>query len=186
MVFHITNFMRETNVWMIRKMRWLLWGFVLCVPFYRNTYWDYLGRRVAFRETYGLFNLKDEAAKKEYNESMRAYWGYKPRYEPVYDFSLKAQKYEGQTDEEKLNDHPRLNPKGLMTNKRYKVDPKDVRTFVQVAMEHNRSPGDFDYNYPQNFYSTFPEIDQESYLVVGDRQTHYAHVSYQDGKVHSQ
>ena len=23
MVFHITNYMRETNVWMIRKMRWV-------------------------------------------------------------------------------------------------------------------------------------------------------------------
>ena len=89
MVYHITNFMRETNVWMIRKMRWIFWGTCLSPIFFRYTYWDYLGKRVAWREHLGLFNLRDEAAKKEYNETMRANWGYKPRYEPVYDFSLK-------------------------------------------------------------------------------------------------
>lgn len=49
MVFHITNYMRETNVWMIRKGRYLLWGFAGFVPIYRNVYWDYLGRRVALK-----------------------------------------------------------------------------------------------------------------------------------------
>lgn len=49
MVYHITNYMRETNVWMIRKMRWLLWGLVGFIPVYRNVYWDYLGRRVALK-----------------------------------------------------------------------------------------------------------------------------------------
>ena len=39
MVFHITNYMRETNVWMIRKMRWIFWGAVGSIPIYRNTYW---------------------------------------------------------------------------------------------------------------------------------------------------
>jgi hypothetical protein len=52
MVFHITNYMRETNVWMIRKGRWLLWGGVAMTPIYRNTYWDFLGRRVAWRDYY--------------------------------------------------------------------------------------------------------------------------------------
>ena len=49
MVFHVTNYMRETNVWMIRKMRWILWGGVLSIPLYRTQYWDYLGRRVAWK-----------------------------------------------------------------------------------------------------------------------------------------
>ena len=49
MVFHIANYMRETNVWMIRKMRWMFWGIVAAVPIYRNTYCDYLGRRSAWR-----------------------------------------------------------------------------------------------------------------------------------------
>ena len=61
MVFHITNYMRETNVWMIRKMRWILWGGVLAIPIYRNTYWDYLGRRVAWSN---WFSRKTEDEKK--------------------------------------------------------------------------------------------------------------------------
>ena len=61
MVFHVTNYMRETNVWMIRKMRWILWGGVAATPFYRNTYWDFLGRRVAWRDT--LFGGTEEEKK---------------------------------------------------------------------------------------------------------------------------
>ena len=106
MVFHVTNYMRETIVWMIRKMRWILWGGVAMTPLYRCTYWDFLGRRVAWREH--LFWTEDQ--KKEKNESLVANWGYKPRYEPVYDFSLKARKYEGQTEVDRVNDHPRLSP----------------------------------------------------------------------------
>ena len=52
-------------------------------------------------------------------------------------------------------------------------------------MEHNRLPGSFDYNYGQNFYSTFPEIDQEAYLIVGDRGSKYAHKTYENGKIMS-
>ena len=52
-----------------------------------------------------------------------------------------------------------------------------------ILMEHNRVAGDFDYNYPQNFYSTFPEIDQETYLSVGDKKTRKAHGSFGNGKI---
>jgi hypothetical protein len=86
MVFHVTNYMRETNVWMIRKMRWILWGFVSATPIYRCTYWDTLNRRTAYRDYY---LGGDETFKKEKNESLKANWGYKPRYDPVYEFSLK-------------------------------------------------------------------------------------------------
>lgn len=86
MVFHVTNYMRETNVWMIRKMRWILWGGVSMTPLYRCTYWDFLGRRVAYKDKY--FG-GDETSKRENAEDLRANWGYKPRYDPVYDFSLK-------------------------------------------------------------------------------------------------
>jgi hypothetical protein len=97
MVFHVTNYMRETNVWMIRKMRWMLWGAVSFIPLYRNFYWDYIGRRVALKDwLYG----GSEKEKQEFAESERANWGYKPRYEPVYPFSIKKQKYESQTREE--------------------------------------------------------------------------------------
>lgn len=124
MVFHVTNYMRETNVWMIRKMRWIFWSFVMATPIYRCTYWDFLGRRVAWRDH--LFGGTEEW-KKERAETLEANWGYKPRYEPVYDFSMKHRKYEGQTEMEKVMDHPRLTPMGDMNEKRYKMPPKEVR-----------------------------------------------------------
>ena len=157
MVFHVTNYMRETNVWMIRKMRWILWGCVGAVPFYRNTYWDFLGRRVAWRDSLGFWGTEEE--KKVKAEELRANWGYHPRYEPVYGFSIKAQKYAQQTDAEKVLDSPRLSPTGNMAAKREKVPPADVRMIQKITMEHNRQPGVFDYNYGQNFYSLYPEID---------------------------
>ena len=106
MVFHVTNYMRETNVWMIRKMRWILWGAISSIPIYRLTYWDYLGRRVSWRDHLGFWGTEEQ--KKAENERLRADWGYHPRYEPVYSFSLKSRKYETQTDLERVYDTPRL------------------------------------------------------------------------------
>jgi len=86
MVFHVTNYMRETNVWMIRKMRWIFWSIALSVPIYRNVYWDYLGRRSAWRERFSTMTEEEKRAKAE---SERTNWGYNPRYTPVHDFSIK-------------------------------------------------------------------------------------------------
>ncbi len=90
MVFHVTNYMRETNVWMIRKMRWILWGLVASIPLYRNFYWDFLGRRVAWKDK---LSRVTEDQKMEEAIAKRAMWGYKQRYEPVYRFSIKNNKY---------------------------------------------------------------------------------------------
>jgi hypothetical protein len=90
MVFHVTNYMRETNVWMIRKMRWIFWSIGASVPIYRNVYWDYLGRRAAWRDA---LSFKTEDQKREEAESLRADWGYHPRYEPKLPFSIKARKH---------------------------------------------------------------------------------------------
>ena len=182
MVFHITNYMRETNVWMIRKMRWILWGMVSAVPIYRMTYWDHLGRRVAWKDQLGWYGSEEE--KKSKAEELRANWGYVPRYEPVYNFSMKAQKYSQQTERERVLDTPRLSPNGAFNEKNKMHEAKDVRTFIQILREHNREPGVFDYNAGQNFYSTFPEIDQEAYLMVGDKRSRYAHARWADGKKH--
>ena len=38
---------------------------------------------------------------------------------------------------------------------------------VAIASEHNRTPGAFDYNYPQTFYSLYPEVEQETYITLG-------------------
>ena len=50
-------------------------------------------------------------------------------------------------------------------------------------MEHNRAPGAFDYNYNQNFYSHNNDIDQEAYLVVGARDSKYAHSRFENGRI---
>ena len=164
MVFHITNYMRETNVWMIRKGRWLLWGFCLFIPIYRTVYWDFLGRRVAWKDYYsGL--TEDE--KRQKAEAERANWGYKPRYEPTYDFSLKRRKYDAQTREETYKDHPRIATGHTKEMREGMYTPKYVRTLVSIASEHNRQPGAFNYEYKQTFYSLYPEIDMETYVTLG-------------------
>ena len=172
MVFHIMNYMRETNTWMIRKMRWIFWGIVLATPIYRNTYWDYLGRRTAWRK---YWFGGSEAEQIEWAESKKADWGFTPRYVHKYDFSIKANKYANQTREEEYRDIPRLRTRSTMDHKAGFVEPKDVRTIVAIAKEHNRVTGDFNYHYGQSFYSTFPEIDQETYITLGGGPSRRVH-----------
>jgi hypothetical protein len=172
MVFHVTNYMRETNVWMIRKMRWILWGGVCYIPLYRNFYWDFHGRRVALKQWWAG---KTENERRKEAEAQRADWGYHPRYTPVYSFSLKKAKYDAQTPEERYSDLPRLVTKNSREEREGIVLPKDVRTIVRIVSEHNRMPGAFDYNYPQTFYSLFPEIEQESYVTIGSNAKRRVH-----------
>jgi hypothetical protein len=65
-------------------------------------------------------------------------WGYKPRYEPVLDFSLKKVRYDTQTREEYFQDTPRLRTKMSREHKEGMLDPKEVRTIFNIAVEHNR------------------------------------------------
>ena len=55
----------------------------------------------------------------------------------------------------------------------------EVNSVVMTLREHNRGPGVFDYKFPQTFYSTFPEIDQETYVTFGNpeakRRVHQSH-----------
>jgi len=171
-VFHITNYMRETNTWMIRKSRWIMYCTFGSIPFYRNTYWDYLGRRVAWKE---YFDGKTEGEKIDEADSVRADWGYKPRYTPVYDFSIKQRKYDAQSDVERVNDIPRLVTVSSKAEQNDMMQPKDVRTLVSIMSEHNRAPGSFNYNFPQNFYSTFPEIERESFVTLGSGHSRRVH-----------
>ena len=174
MVFHIANYMRETNVWMIRKMRWMFWGVVASVPIYRNTYWDYLGRRSAWREYYFGGSVEQRIATAE---SWEGNWGYHPRYEAKLPFSIKTAKYEAQTPLEAVRDIPRIHKKASMIYGQEGISkPKEVRSMMNVFLEHNRAPGVFDYNYPQNFYSTHPEIERESYVTVGGKAQRRVHV----------
>jgi len=172
MVFHVTNYMRETNVWMIRKMRWIFWSFGLSVPIYRNTYWDYLGRRAAWRDS---LSFKTEDEKRQEAEALRADWGFHPRYEPKHDFSIKARKYAQQTPEEAINDIPRVIQNEKKDHQAGVLTPTEVHSLVMVLREHNRQPGVFDYNVPQPFYSSFPEIEQECVIEVGSKYRNNVH-----------
>ena len=175
MVFHIQNYMRETNVWMIRKMRWILWGTFGFIPIYRNVYWDYLGRRVAWKDS---LSGKTEAEKQAQAESERADWGFNPRYEGKYDFSIKTRKQASQSREEQMGDMPRLRTKDAKDERMGYMKHSDVQSLVMIAREHNRQPGAFDYNYPQTFYSTFPEIETETYVTLGSDQKRRVHGDY--------
>ena len=164
--------MRETNVWMIRKMRWILWGTFGFIPIYRNVYWDYLGRRVAWKDT---LRGESEADKKAAAEAERADWGYTPRYEGKYDFSIKTRKQAEQTREETIRDMPRLRLHDAKDERNGFMKHSDVQSIVMIAREHNRQPGTFDYSYPQTFYSTFPEIETETYITLGSSQKRRVH-----------
>ena len=62
-----------------------------------------------------------------------------------------------------------------MENKSGLFTHKEVHSLVMVMKEHNRRPGVFDYNFPQPFYSTFPEIQQECVIEVGSPYRHQVH-----------
>ena len=54
---------------------------------------------------------------------------------------------------------PRINLVEGVEEKRDVLPYSEVRSMVMTMKEHNRQPGAFDYNYPQTFYSHYPEID---------------------------
>ncbi len=167
MVFHITNYMRETNVWMIRKMRWMFWSFVLTVPIYRNVYWDFHSRRVGWLS---FFDRRSEQEKADDAKAKKGNWGYVPRYEPIYDFSIKKRRYDLQTKSQRVRDTPRLMTTADKHERTGVERPEDIKTLSYIVREHNRVPGAFEYSYMQEFYSHYQDIDFDSYVTLGDDQ----------------
>ena len=55
------------------------------------------------------------------------------------------------------------------------MNPKEVRDFILIVTEHNRTPGVFNYDYPQTFYSTFPEIETETFVTIGGKASRRIH-----------
>ena len=88
-----------------------------------------------------------------------------------------------QTPEERVYDTPRL----ITVSNRQKMEDsksaKEVRSIVNIVKEHNRQPGVFDYNYPQNFYSTFPEIERESFVTIGSGASRKVHSNWDSGLI---
>lgn len=77
-------------------------------------------------------------------------------------------------------DRPRLHTTMSKENKEGRLNPKDVRTIFNIAAEHNRRPGDFNYNFPQTFYSLYPDIEQEAYVTIGGKAKRKVHQEYQE------
>ena len=81
------------------------------------------------------------------------------------------------TREETIRDTPRIRLHELKGEEQGLMRHSDVQNFIMIMREHNRQPGAFDYSYPQTFYSTFPDIDQETYVTVGSDQTRRVHIA---------
>ena len=98
-------------------------------------------------------------------------FGYRSRYEPALERSIKKRKYDQQTFEEKVNDIPRL-----ITNNHSKFlrdyeiqDPEKMENLYLTILDHARSPGTFDYTLPQTYHAFLPDIEQDAYVEVGGK-----------------
>ena len=153
----------------------------------KTFYWALSGEFI-FREMPNLTEQHDDkidadtsyfqgtpAEKQAWAETQRGDWGFKPRYESKYDFSIKAQKQAQMSPAENIRDMPRLRTRSTKESKDGVMEPKAVRSIVQIASEHNRQPGVFNYDFPQTFYSTFPEIESESYVTLGSSASRRVH-----------
>jgi hypothetical protein len=96
-------------------------------------------------------------------------WGYRARYEPTLEKSIKKRKYDQQSFEEKINDVPRL-----ITNNhaRFYMDyeiqePEKMDNLYLTILDHARTPGTFDYTLPQTYHAFLPDIEQDAYVEVG-------------------
>lgn len=166
MVYFKTNWIKDSNMWVIRKIRpWAVGGGILFLYFH-FTYYEYLGRRVYFFNKYIDHRTTEE--KQADANKYRSRWGYKPRYEPNLEISIKKDKYKNQSLKETLLDTPRIkgNPD---SESRYVMDydiedPEKTREFSLAILEHSRVPGTFDYTIPQTQHSLFPDVEQEAYV----------------------
>ncbi len=96
-------------------------------------------------------------------------FGYRARYEPILDKSIKKRKYDQQTFEERVNDIPRLITNNHANfNRDYGIiEPEKMENLYLTILEHARVPGTFDYTLPQTYHSLLPDIEQDAYVEVG-------------------
>ena len=95
-----------------------------------------------------IFDHRSEVEQIADAKKEKADWGYKPRYDPVYDYSLKKEKYSRQSRSEEVHDTPRIVHSMHKEKKRGLIPTADIKVFTYLIREHNREPGVFDYNYP--------------------------------------
>lgn len=175
MVYFKTNWIKDCNQWVIRKVRPLVFIPGIAYFLYNFTIHEYLGRRVV------LWRKLDPRTEEELQkdaEKYRSRWGYYPRYEPSLDRSIKKRKYELQSLEETINDTPRLNAhKTAYHTPTYRDDfgiekPEKTRELFYAILEHSRRPGTFDYTQPQTQFSLFPDIETQAYVTLNSENDH--------------
>ncbi len=96
-------------------------------------------------------------------------FGYKTRYEPTLERSIKKRKYAEQSFEEKVNDIPRLitNNKANFYRDYGIEEPEKMENLYLTILDHARVPGTFDYTLPQTYHAFLPDIEQDAYVEVG-------------------
>lgn len=171
MVYFKTNWIKDSNQWVIRKIRPWAWGLGIAYFAYNFTMYEYLGRRVALVRKY--FDPRTEEEKKKDAEIKRSRWGYSPRYEPSLERSIKKRKYETQTLEETISDTPRMETsKSYIKNRAHFIDdhniqtPEKTREYFYAMLEHSRVPGTFDYTIPQTQHAVFPDVETQAYVTL--------------------
>jgi hypothetical protein len=175
MVYFKTNWIKDSNQWVIRKIRpWAYGGGILFFA-YHFTQIEYLGRRVVLFKNY--FDPRSEKEKLKAAEEKRSRWGYQPRFEPTLERSIKKRKYDQQTLEEMVNDTPRIDSQSEYFHLRstyvddYNItDTKDVKELFYALLEHAREPGAFDYTQPQTHHAVFPDVETQAYVTLNSNQ----------------
>ena len=175
MVYFKTNWIKDSNQWVIRKIRPWVFGLGISYFVYNFTIYEYLGRRVI------VWRKLDPRTEEELQNDANKYrsrWGYYPRYEPTLDRSIKRRKYDSQSLEEMINDTPRLTThKESYYIPAYKDDykleqPEKTRELYYALLEHSRVPGTFDYTQPQTQHSLFPDVETQAYVTLGSETDH--------------
>ena len=95
-------------------------------------------------------------------------WGYRARYEPTLERSIKKRKYDQQTFEEKINDTPRLltNNNARFTRDYEIREPEKMDNLYLTILDHARAPGTFDYTLSQTYHAFLPDIEQDAYVEI--------------------
>lgn len=176
MVYFKTNFIKDSNVWVIRKVRPFVWGGFFVGFWYYFMMYEYVGRKVVLLRKLDPRSQKDienDAIKK------RSRWGYQPRFEPSLERSIKKRKYDNQTLEETVNDTPRIesNTDFYRRPTNYikdfdMIESKKISDFYFAMLDHSRVPGAFDYTQPQTYHAVFPDVQSQAYVTLNSEKDH--------------
>jgi len=172
MVYFKTNWIKDSNQWVIRKIRPWVFGFTFLFFGYHFSIYEMLGRRVYLFNKY--IDPRTPEEKQADANRFRSRWGYKPRYEPTLEISIKKEKYRNQSLKETLEDTPRIDGRSQERGS-YEIDydlqdPEKTREIYFAILEHSRVPGTFDYTIPQTQHTLFPDVEQEAYVTLNSNE----------------